>query len=115
MTDLRRFPGAIRIPRRQGLMLSGLSAMPWLLPCAVIAAGHQALKSPVPTFGRAKRCLLLFLTGGPPQHDTWDPKPDAPAGIRGEFSPIETSVPGVLVSEMFPRLAAVADRFRIVR
>src|SRR5688572_4524662 len=57
------------------------------------------------SFGRAKNCILLFLTGGPPQHDTWDPKPNAPAEVRGEFRPIETSVPGVLVSEMFPLLA----------
>lgn len=89
--------------------------MPWLLPRNADAAADRSLESSVPTFGRAKRCVLLFLTGGPPQHDTWDPKPDAPAGIRGEFSPIETAAPGIFVSEMFPKLAAVADRFRIVR
>ncbi len=57
------------------------------------------------SFGRAKRCLLLFLTGGPPQHDTFDLKPDAPAEIRGELKPIATTVPGVQISELFPRLA----------
>src|SRR5262249_20838430 len=66
-------------------------------------------------FGRAKRCLLLFLTGGPPQHDTWDLKPDAPAEVRGELKPIATSVPGLRVSELFPRLARHADKYCVVR
>lgn len=66
-------------------------------------------------FGRAKRCLLLFLTGGPPQHDTFDPKPQAPAEIRGELSPLETSVPGIYFTELFPRLAKEAHRFRVIR
>lgn len=66
-------------------------------------------------FGRAKRCLLLFLTGGPPQHDTWDMKPQAPAEIRGEFKPIATSVPGIQVCELFPKLAKLADKYCVVR
>ena len=44
--------------------------------------------------GKAKSCILLFLMGGPPQHSTWDPKPDAPAEVRGDFGPIATNVPG---------------------
>jgi hypothetical protein len=66
-------------------------------------------------FGRAKRCAILFLTGGPPQHDTFDPKPDAPAEIRGEFRPIDTNVPGVRLAELCTRLARQADKFRVVR
>jgi hypothetical protein len=67
------------------------------------------------SFGRARRCLLLFLTGGPPQHDTFDPKPNAPAQVRGELSPIPTAVPGVQFSELFPQLARRADRLCVVR
>jgi hypothetical protein len=63
----------------------------------------------------ARSCILLFLVGGPSQLDTWDPKPAAPDDVRGPFRPIRTSVPGIHVSEIFPRLAAVADRFAIVR
>jgi hypothetical protein len=66
-------------------------------------------------FGAARRCVFLFLTGGPPQHDTWDPKPAAPAQIRGEFSPIATSVAGIEFSELFPKLAVRADKLRVVR
>ena len=50
------------------------------------------------SFGRARSCILLFLMGGPPQHSTWDPKPDAPAEVRGDFGPIATTVPGLSIS-----------------
>ncbi|MFO0951360.1 MAG: DUF1501 domain-containing protein [Isosphaeraceae bacterium] len=60
-------------------------------------------------------CILLFLVGGPSQLDTWDPKPDAPEEIRGPFRPIRTRVPGVQVSEVFPRLAGMMDRVSLVR
>src|SRR5262245_30881109 len=66
-------------------------------------------------FGRARRCVLLFLTGGPPQLDTFDLKPDAPAEIRGELKPIDTNVPGVRVGELCPRLSRQADKFCLVR
>jgi hypothetical protein len=86
------------------------------LPSFLKASGGR--QPPVPLadgFGRAKRCLILFLTGGPPQHDTFDPKPDAPEGIRGEFKPVATNVPGVRLAELCPRLAQQADKFRVVR
>ena len=53
--------------------------------------------------------------GGPPQHSTWDPKPDAPAEVRGEFGPIATNVPGISVSELMPRTARVADKLCVLR
>ena len=53
--------------------------------------------------------------GGPPQHSTWDPKPDAPAEIRGEFKPIATNVPGMYFGELMPRLARVADKLCVLR
>jgi hypothetical protein len=65
--------------------------------------------------GRARSCILIFAWGGPSHLDTWDLKPDAPAEVRGEFRPIATSVPGVRVSEHFPRLARLAHRYAIVR
>lgn len=66
-------------------------------------------------FGRARRCLLLFLTGGPSQLDTFDLKPAAPEKIRGEFRPISTSVPGTQISELFPLLARRTQHYCIVR
>ncbi|RUL89501.1 DUF1501 domain-containing protein [Tautonia sociabilis] len=64
---------------------------------------------------RAKSCILVWLSGGPSHIDTWDPKPDAPADVRGEFAPIETSIPGVRISEILPELAKVLDRAMLIR
>src|SRR5437660_10280726 len=60
-------------------------------------------------------CVMLFLVGGPSQLDTWDPKPDAPAEIRGPFKPIDTNVPGIRISEIFPRMAKHADKYSLIR
>ncbi len=60
-------------------------------------------------------CIMLFLVGGPSHIDTFDPKPDAPAEVRGPFKPIATRVPGMRISEIFPRTARLADRFSLIR
>lgn len=60
-------------------------------------------------------CIMLFLVGGPSQLDTWDPKPNAPAEIRGPFKPISTNVPGVQITEIFPRTARHADKYSLIR
>jgi hypothetical protein len=60
-------------------------------------------------------CIMLFLVGGPSQLDTWDPKPKAPAEIKGPFSPIATNVSGMQISEIFPKMAKHADKFSLVR
>jgi hypothetical protein len=65
--------------------------------------------------GRDVNCILIFLVGGPSQIDTWDPKPDAPAEIRGPFKPIATKAPGMRITEIFPRMARQADKFSLVR
>lgn len=62
-----------------------------------------------------KSVINIHLDGGPPQHDTIDPKPDAPAEIRGEFQPISTRVPGFMVSELMPKVATLADRIAFIR
>jgi uncharacterized protein DUF1501 len=66
-------------------------------------------------FGRAKRCILLFMWGGPAQQDTWDMKPDAPQEYRGPFQAIRTNVDGLRICEHFPRLAQRCDRLAVVR
>src|SRR5215813_5842012 len=60
-------------------------------------------------------CIMLFLVGGPSHIDTWDPKPKAPAEVRGPFQPIATQVNGMRITEIFPRMAKLADRFSIIR
>jgi uncharacterized protein (DUF1501 family) len=65
--------------------------------------------------GKDINCIILFLIGGPSQLDTWDPKPLAPEDIRGPFRPIATNVPGIQISEHFPLMARMADRYAILR
>jgi hypothetical protein len=66
-------------------------------------------------FGTAKRCIILFMWGGPAHQDTWDMKPDAPAEFRGDFKSIATTVPGYRVCEHLPELAKRTNRLAIVR
>lgn len=66
-------------------------------------------------FGRAKSVIFLWLSGGPPQHETFDPKPDAPAEIRGPYKPISTNVPGIQFCELLPRISGHADKLAVVR
>ncbi len=62
-----------------------------------------------------RNCIMLFLVGGPSQLDTWDPKPNAPAEIRGPYKALKTNVPGIEISEIFPRMARHADKYALVR
>lgn len=62
-----------------------------------------------------KGVIMVFLPGGPPHQDMWDIKTDAPAEIRGEFSAIDTNVPGIQIGEMFPRIAQMADKCAFIR
>lgn len=63
----------------------------------------------------AKKVVYIFLPGGPPQHETFDPKPDSPAEVRGEFDAIETAVPGMLFCEHLPKLAQQADKIALLK
>src|SRR5688572_471904 len=66
-------------------------------------------------WGNAKSVIMLFLQGGPSHIDIWDPKPDAPPEIRGEFKAIPTNVPGIQLSEVMPKLARVMDKATLIR
>jgi hypothetical protein len=66
-------------------------------------------------FGKAKSCILIFMLGAPPQHETFDPKPDAPEEIGGAFKPIATNVPGLRICEHLPLLARRANQYTIIR
>src|SRR4051812_2177359 len=75
----------------------------------------EAAPSSKPAPRRAKSCIYIFLWGGPPQQDTWDMKPDAPAGIRSQFQPIRTAVPGIDICDQMPRLARHTGKIAFVR
>jgi hypothetical protein len=97
--------------RAGSLGLFGLS-LPSLLQARTAQAASIGKGQP---FGQAKACIVLFLMGGPPQHETWDPKPEAPAEIRGDLRPIRSAVPGLWVGELMPRVARVADKCCVLR
>lgn len=80
------------------------------LAVAGISTGSPQLPS-----GTAKSCIFINLVGGPAHLDTFDPKPDAPAEFRGPFRPIRTKVPGLHLSELFPKLATLTDKFSLIR
>jgi hypothetical protein len=104
------------VSRRDLLRVGGLGVLGLGLGDLLAAKSARASQDETDTpRGKAKACILLFMWGGPSQLDTWDPKPDAPEEIRGEFRPIATRVPGTNISEHFPRLAQMADRYALIR
>jgi hypothetical protein len=74
-----------------------------------------ALRAKGATPNSDTKCILLMLIGGPSQLDTFDMKPNAPVEIRGPYKPIKTNVPGIEISENFPRTAKHADKFSLIR
>lgn len=100
------------VSRRHALRLgtSGLIGgltLPRLLELQAKAASSETAK--------AKSCIFLFLEGGPPHQDMWDPKPKAPTEIRGPFGVIPTNVSGTFVTDQLPLCAKVADKYTIIR
>ena len=101
------------ISRRQFLSVGGLSVLGLTLP------GFLRLRQLAAASGTTEQkhvhCILLWMQGGPSHVDTFDPKPDAPAEIRGEFGTIPTTLPGVRMVEHLPLLAQQTDKFSIIR
>ena len=98
------------ISRREFLQIGGLGTAGLALP-ELFRAQAAAPDQRRP----ARACILLFMGGGPPQIDTFDLKPDAPAEVRGQFPPIATSVPGTHITSLLPSLARQAHRYAIIR
>jgi len=107
------FRRAQRRSRREVLQVGALSGLGLLLP-DLLRLRAQA-RPATGTFGRAKSVIVLFLNGGHAQQETWDPKPLAPAEVRGPFAPIATSVPGTHISELLPRSAQVMHKLAVIR
>ncbi|HHK41839.1 MAG TPA: DUF1501 domain-containing protein, partial [Planctomycetaceae bacterium] len=63
----------------------------------------------------ADACILIWMDGGPSHYETFDPKPEAPPEIRGDFGTVATRTPGVHFSEYLPKLAACSDKFTVIR
>jgi len=102
----RRWDG---VSRRKVLQVGALSALGLTvgqLPAPLAAAGSA---------GKASRCILLWLDGGPSHIETLDPKPDAPEEVRGPFQSIQTAIPGINICDLLPRTAGLIEKLAIIR
>lgn len=97
------------LQRREFLKIGGLALGGLSLPQILRAENAAGVNN------SHKGIIMIFLPGGPPHQDMWDLKMDAPVDIRGEFKPIATSVPGIDICEMFPRIAATMQKFVPIR
>ncbi len=98
------------VTRRTLLQAAGTGLLGVGLPQVLAAEAAQPLRQ-----ARARSILFLFIYGGPSQLETFDMKPEAPSGIRGPFQPIASRTPGLLISEHLPRMAALSDKFCVIR
>lgn len=111
------------ISRRDLLHIGGLGALGLGAANLLSAADVGERRGADPTgragsrtsFGKAKACILIFPYGSPSSHETFDPKPDAPAEIQGEMKAISSSVPGLAICDQLPRLAKVMHELTVVR
>jgi hypothetical protein len=100
----------LRVGSRRWFLQTGLSGFAGLTLADTLRARDGKTSS------TSKRAVVLFwLSGGPSQIDTWDPKPDAPDEIRGPYKTIATSVPGVRFSEHLPLQAKLAHKLTVLR
>jgi Protein of unknown function (DUF1501) len=100
------------LSRRSFLRIGALGAGVGALTLADL---YRLEAAPGQTRSRHKSVINIFLGGGPPHQDLWDIKTEAPREIRGEFSPIDTSVPGIQICEVFPRLARLMHKLVVIR
>ncbi len=111
--------GAVTVPNCQGvtrrhlLQVGGLGVLG--LTLADCWRTQSLLAAPAAARHREKSCIFLFLSGGPSHLETFDPKPGAPVNVRGPYGTIRTSVPGIQISELLPRIAQQIDRCSLLR
>jgi hypothetical protein len=101
------------ITRRDWLRIGGLGMMGLTLP-TLLEARELTGRAHSPA-RPARSCIVMCFLGGPPQHETWDPKPDAIAEVRGDLRPIQSNIPGTLVGELMPHTAQHLDKIAVLR
>ena len=102
------------IHRRDAMIRLGQAGLGGLALPGLLQA-EKAAAATTDTRGTAKSCILLYLWGGPPQQDMFDMKPEAPVGIRSQFNPIDTVVPGIQVCDQMPQIARHTDKMAVIR
>ena len=99
-----------RVSRRSFLQVGALAGLGVSLPMALAAKKASAASG-----GSGVNCILIWTRGGTSHHDTFDPKPDAPVSVKGEFGVIDTALPGIKFTEICPTFAKEAKRFSLLR
>lgn len=100
------------VSRRASLQIGGLAGLGLGLP-QLLAAERSAQNSNRET--KDVNCILIWTRGGTSHHDTFDPKPDAPTSVKGEFGVIDTAVPGIQFTDIVPNMAKELKRFALLR
>ena len=105
------------VSRRSAMKIGAFSFGATTLTLADVFRAEAAAKAanPASSASNHKAVINVFLAGGPPHQDMWDIKTEAPAEIKGEFKPIATTVPGLQIGECFPKIAAMMDKFAVIR
>src|SRR6185369_16097940 len=98
---------------RRGFLHAGVMGLAGLSLADVLRSNVAA--APHPRRSREKSVIILWMRGGPSQHETWDPKPDAPIEYRGEFGAMPTKVPGIQICDLLPMSARIMDKWSIIR
>ncbi|HEV3343869.1 MAG TPA: DUF1501 domain-containing protein [Pirellulales bacterium] len=115
MPSTSQLTSCLPLNRRGWLKVTSIG---WLSTALGAPLGRVASAGQSPSAGRLrpiKSCIVVFHYGGPSQFETYDPKPHAPQGIRGEYGTISTAVPGITIGEYLPRCARIMDRLTVVR
>jgi hypothetical protein len=114
---LRDFRDCERVTRRGLLQIGGLTGLGISLPGFLASQKARATEdvNSSPSTSKDRNCILVWTQGGTSHHDTFDPKPNAPVSVRGEFGVISTAVPGVQFSEILPNMARSLNRFALLR
>ena len=105
------FRGTLRRPDRRAFVKAGAFGAGALALDGLLRAEDKLPTSQT----KINNVILLWMRGGPSQHETWDPKPDAPAEVRGEFGATRTNVPGIQICDLLPMSAKIMDKWSIVR
>jgi hypothetical protein len=105
------------VTRREFLQVGGMGLLGLTLPNFFALQSVQADggSNKEAGFGKAKQVIFIFLQGGPSHIDIWDPKPEAPDNVRGQFKPIKTNVPDIYLSETMPLLTQQMDKATLIR
>ncbi len=97
---------------RRGFVRAGIAGVAGLTLSNLMRMEAAAPRSRV---SRDKSVIILWMRGGPSQHETWDPKPYAPSDYRGSFGAMPTKVPGIQICDLLPRCAGIMDKFSVIR